>query len=200
MRKQKSKWQVRLERFFQVNQEPIPLKKSKFQLEHQNKETREDRDNPNVNLHDEDNPIPWISTLDELPPYYISVDIYVNGDVHEDWHRVSNGEIDYFCNPRNNRITTFVSHWRKRKGVNYNPYEPLTTHDIPILSTSDVYDIISTLDGLINKTPKTSFMVHHNSAVAQCISIIEETLKEKTQSTLLSGDTSVRNTGEVTRK
>jgi hypothetical protein len=173
LRKQKSGFQQRLE---------------KIQLQMKNEETG-DSGPDKVSLHDKDNPLPWTSILDELPPYYIPVDIYVNGDVHEDWHRVSNGEIDYYCNSRDDKITTFVTHWRKRQGVNYNPYEPLTTHDILILSTNDVHVLIEDIKGELQ--PGDQGQMKYNLAILRIVGLIKRTLKEKTRTALGRAESSI---------
>ena len=70
-------------------------RKSKFQqrldeMVEKHREFTGDSGPANVSLHDKENPVPWISVLDELPPYYASVDIY-DGTVHENWASVSHG-------------------------------------------------------------------------------------------------------------
>ena len=75
----------------------------------------------------------WIDITKERPPYYSPVDILDEDQVaHEDWHRLSDGEREYYGNLNDNRIIsgTAITHWRKRSGVTYIKYEPMTMDDI----------------------------------------------------------------------
>jgi hypothetical protein len=195
-KKRKSLTQLGLERFFQINQNP---KKSKFQqrldevVEKHRKETSGEPTEPKVSLHDKENPVPWISVLDELPPYYTPVDILTDSNVCEDWNRVSDGDRDYYVNGRDNNMITNATHWRKRKGVKYRPYEPMTTHDVPVLSTNDVKDMVKVLNEMITwRTIKGNpYLEYHTSAIKDCIAVIETTLALKTRSVLLRADSSI---------
>ena len=188
-----------------LNLDTSTPKKSRFQqrleemqLKHGEEPTGEPTE-PKVSLHDKKNPIPWISSLDELPPYYMSIDIY-SGEVLEDWARVSHGgevdgKDDFYVNNRDSKVIDNITHWRKRPDVNYESYEPMTTHDVPLLSTNDVKDIVASLNKLITNLNPNPYLVYYNSAMEGCIDVIESALKEKTKSALLRGNTSIRPPG-----
>jgi hypothetical protein len=181
MKKRKSKFMERLE---------------KIQLEHQKeKKTKSPGDSgpTKISLHDKDNPVPWICTLYEKPPYYTPVDILVDAKPMDDWNRVSDGDQDYYVNGRDNRCTANVTHWRKRKGIKYEPYNPMTIEDIPVLSTNDVSDLIDEL----NKEQGTQDSVDFDMAINWVIVVIKRTLQEKSKSTILRTDTSICKTGDL---
>ena len=133
---------------------------------------------PKDSLHDRG----WFYTRLHPPPYYSPVDLWVGGDhgkVMKDWHRVSDGDNDYYCNSKDNEVIFEPSHWRKHPDVTYPPYDPLTVNDLPILSTNDVKEIVKTLQGLITNINPNPYMDYYNSAMEGCIDIIEEALKQK---------------------
>jgi hypothetical protein len=203
----KSKFQQRLDDMVKKNKERTsPGKYGPTDISLHNEETPPGETGPTkISLHDKDNPVQWISVLYEKPPYYTSVDLlHDRGTVIlEDWARVSHGgevdgQDDFYVNNRNSDVVYDVTHWRKRPEVKYKPYEPMTTNDIPILSTNDVNEALKTLEEL--KTvwgvnTNNPYIEYYNSAIEDCIAVVQNTLKVKTKSTILRTDTSICKTG-----
>lgn len=54
-----------------------------------------------------------ILTYDDKPNYYHGVKIFVNGTVYYDWHRLSDGEDEYYGSLNTNIIidSAGVTHW-----------------------------------------------------------------------------------------
>ena len=168
-----------------------------------------------VRLHNEDNPPTeedprgrgnqtaqswgeWISVLDELPPYYMSVDIYSGLHIMENWARVSHGgerdgKDDFYVNNRDSNVAHNITYWRKRPDVNYVSYDPMTTHDVPILSTNDVNDLIKELE----KEEGHGDSIDFDMAINWVKVVIKRTLQEKTRTSLGRAESSIprSNTG-----
>lgn len=102
-------------------------KKSKFQ-ERLDEVAKKHRDSQSQVSQKQESPSahPWIDLNDEKPAYYASVDILTDSQILEDWHRLSDGDHEFYANLRNNSIVYNPTHWRKRPGVKYIPYEPMT--------------------------------------------------------------------------
>ena len=188
-KRKKSKVQERIDRFFQVNQEEEKPKKSRFQQRLEEMQAQHKKENPStedlgpgkVNLHDKDNPIPWISELDEKPPYYTSVDIFVDCEVYEDWARVSHGgevdgKDDFYVNNRNSAVIYNITHWRKRDSdlFKYRPYKPMTEDDIKQVTYRDLTEVIT----LLEKEMITDLGIEWHEGFNQGISNAIQTLKE----------------------
>ena len=167
-------------------------RKSKFQqrLEEMQLKYREDPTGEptatKVSLHDRENPVPWISVLDELPPYYASVDIY-DGTVHENWARVSHGgerdgPDDFYVNNEDSTVIHNITHWRKRPDVYYRTYDPMTfpspdPDDIPQYTQRDINGIILNLQILKDKRERFEPAGFHMT-INQAIDVIETHTKE----------------------
>jgi hypothetical protein len=140
MRK-KSKWQQRLEEI------------------QKNLKTRRPGDDmePQVNLHKMSYMTPppgrdWIAIEDEKPPYYSPIDMWDGKELYEDWHRLSNGDHDYYASLWDNKIKRHITHWAKRPGMKYHKYDPLTIDNISqpseepkTISVDDVQQVINQL-------------------------------------------------------
>jgi len=158
MKQKKSKFQTRLDEIV-------------AQRKKEETQSTEGATAPKVRLHTEEIPIrrgdsptsiiaqpvplpadrEWISLEygDEKPPYYSPIDIWDGKELYENWHRVSNGQYDYYCNQRDNRIVRHVTHWAKLPGVKYNPYQPMTEDDIPKYSQRNMIELINELEEFI---------------------------------------------------
>ncbi len=194
-KRKKSKIQERIDRFFQVNQEEEKPKTSRFQqrleeMVEKNKKWKEETGNSGptqVNLHDKDNPIPWISVLDELPPYYTSVDIFVDGKVlYTDWARVSHGgevdgKDDFYVNNRNSDVIYNITHWRKRDPdlFKYEPYKPMTEDDIKRITYRDLTEVITLLEKEMVSDPDVDFHSGYNLGLTMAINTLNILINKK---------------------
>ena len=180
-------------------------KKSKFQerLEEVQKEHREAIDaGINLKLHNEEFPgdpdahqsltaqepyTPnvhgnrgWFCAQRNPPPYYVPVDLSVGQDILEDWYRVSDGEKDYYCNQRDDKVIYEPKLWAKRTGVVYTKYDPMTTDDIKQITIRDLIDVMIKLE---NKKTTHSHMTDLNKGVnlglGQAITVINDLISKK---------------------
>jgi len=179
MKQKKSKFQTRLDEIVaqrkkEETQATEEATAPKVRLHNRETPTREPGFPPRQSAQDV--PGDWISITDEKPPYYYPIDIYDGTDIMDDWNRVSTGERDYYCNNRTNDIVWDITYWRKRPGINYIPYDPMTTWDIPILSTNDVNELIEE----IKHEHMGLEFIEYNLAIIRIIGIINRHLKEKT--------------------
>ena len=116
----------------------------------------------------------WYSVEDVRPPYYTPVDIYTGTYVMRDWSRVSDGEKDYYVNNRDNQVVTKVKFWKKRKGIVYPEYDPMTANDIPKFTVNDIKKLITEIENeYINPSE-----IEHNLALTRAISHIKVMMKE----------------------
>jgi len=76
----------------------------------------------------------WIQTLFEKPPYYTPIDIWDGKKTLMNWHRLSDGDNEFYANLKDNKIidSNHVTYWRKLPGVKYPKYEPMTSDDVKI--------------------------------------------------------------------
>lgn len=111
------------------------VKKSRFQqrLEEIQKKMKTESEGDSgpgeVKLHNKQ--YPWIDIEDELPPYYSPIDIIDSEEnYHENWHRLNNGSQDFYANLKDDRVRIHITEWRKRPGIKYTKYEPMTILDV----------------------------------------------------------------------
>jgi hypothetical protein len=158
-----------------------PKRKSRFQqrLEEIAQRLKDESPDPETpaTLSAQHLPLPpgydWISLEDEQPPYYSPIDLWDGKQLYEDWARVSNGEQDYYVNNRDNRIMFIATHWSKRAGVNYPPYEPMTSEDLPRYSQRDIDGIIIQLNTMIHKRTSASIPhIEYTTALEEAIEVI----------------------------
>lgn len=178
-------------------------RKSKFQqrleeMQKKHTEFSEDSGPSKVNLHNEEtgdtgdpeSPTAqddrvWVSCDLNPPPYYAPVDIWIGsvlmteGNVCKDWHRVSDGEWDYYCNQRDNTIVTDPTHWRKRQGVNYPRYKPLTGDDIKRITYRELLEVRDTLEKEMIPTVEVQYNEGFNEGLLQGIKAINNLIRTK---------------------
>jgi len=128
----------------------------------------------------------WISVLDELPPYYTSVDIYNGLHIMEDWARVSHGgerdgKDDFYVNNRDNNVVYDITYWRKRPYVSYVSYDPMTKDDKPKYTQRDIDGIIINLNNLTAK--HTQRDDEHSAGYTQGVDEAIDTIKYHTNET-----------------
>ena len=131
----------------------------------------------------------WISVNLNKPPYYTPVDVLdINMNVWEDWHRLSDGDKDYYCNPRTDHLTQNVTHWRKRPGITYEPYNPMTTNDIPIMNINELNDMIKVMIKLIDKRTSSHLPhIEYVTGVDDAIIAVEQTFKQILKAKRMTG-------------
>ena len=154
MKQKKSKFQTRLDEIVaqrkkEETQATEEVTAPKVRLHNRETPTREPGFPPRQTAQDV--PGDWISMENEKPPYYYPIDIYDGTDIMDDWNRVSTGERDYYCNNRTNDIVWDITYWRKRPGVKYNPYQPMTEDDIKEFTRRDINEIVKNLTSLVNR-------------------------------------------------
>ena len=165
-------------------------KKSKFQQRLEiaaKRHIEESGKTPGTQSQSAQLPRGWKSLEDEKPPYYAPITISViNKGMFHDWHRVSNGDEDWYC-PNDGHNKTIIPEaevisWRPPEGVEYPTYEPMTTDDLPLFTTRDLYDIIDTFTGY--KMPVDEEQEHvsigYNIALRQAIVYIRQIIEDKT--------------------
>jgi len=129
-----------------------------------------DNANDNLNLHKE-----WIDIQKEKPVWYAPVDIHTGKKIYENYARVSDGEMDYYVNSKDNHVVLKVTHWRKREGIVYPKYDPITEEDLkPILTPYDVGMIMNTISRMLGEISK-----EYNQGLTDSITVIEESLNRK---------------------
>ena len=128
--KKQNKWQLRLKEMVEKNKE-TPPEISKSNQTH----TAQPPDDE------------WISMDEEKPTYYTPVDIMIKfaDTVLEDFHRLSDGDHEYYASLKSDRIISNPSHWRKRKGIIYRKYDPMKEDDIKVFSIQDIKTIIDVM-------------------------------------------------------
>lgn len=148
-----------------------PMKKSRFQERNLKKETPSgDNATNNLKLHKD-----WIDITEEKPVYYAPIDIHTGKKIYENWARVSDGEIDYYINNRDNHVILKVKYWRKRKGIIYPKYDPMTSKHIPIITENDMYELlISMTDEYLDQE-----QIQYNLGVSHSIDHVKDFIKDK---------------------
>ncbi len=53
----------------------------------------------------------WINTKDQVPDYYKVVIVFDGCNIYYEYHRLSNGEDEYYGNTNNDFIIYEVTHW-----------------------------------------------------------------------------------------
>lgn len=171
-------------------------RKSKFQqrLEEMQKKHTEFREDPgpgNVNPHDENPGGPrdlepqtttnhnWYCTKVLPPPYYSNVDLWVGNEIMKEWHRVSDGDKDYYCNSKDNSILTNPTHWKKRPGVNYPEYEPLTEDDIKQVTYRELIEVRDLLEKESLPTVEVQYHEGFNDGLTKAIKAINNLIRTK---------------------
>jgi len=142
-------------------------------------ETPEDGDDNNQSLLAQ-----WININYEKPEYYTPVDIFDGIDIHEARARVSDGETEYYVNSKDASVIfgNEVIQWRKRPGIIYNKYDPMTAIDItPILSPNDVQLMIYGIKKMMRREVGIPYIpsTEYNDGLSDCITVLEETLNQK---------------------
>ena len=125
-------------------------------------------------------PLPLIPISVEKPPYYTPIDIWDvdTHTLHENWHRVSDGDTEYYC--KDDKVMFDVKWWVKRKGVKYEPYDPMTAEDIKEYSRRDLKDMIEIMkkDMVVIETNTDPIArMTYNSGVQECINIVNRKLR-----------------------
>ena len=142
--KKKSKWQQRLEEV-QKRQEEMTQEAALVNVK---LHTEDDLKTGDPTTHTAQPPDDeWIPMEKEKPTYYTPVDIMIKfaDTVLEDFHRLSDGDHDYYASLKSDRIISNPSHWRKRKGIIYRKYEPMTEDDIKAIPIHDIETIIDVM-------------------------------------------------------
>lgn len=122
----------------------------------------------------------WISMDEEIPPYYTPIDIKVAGEIMEDYHRVSDGEMECYCNTRDSLVAIGPTHWRKRPGIKYIPYEPMTEDDIKEFTRRDIKKIVEALTKLIDRRIHSNLPhIEYVAGVDDAIITVETLLNPK---------------------
>jgi len=129
---------------------------------------------------------PWIPLTKEIPPYYTNIDLLdeYTTKVYKRWHRVSDGTRDHYCNNNNHRTLSNPTHWRKRKGIKYNKYEPMTGDDIKQFTTNDINSLLEEMieDRIPYKNvPVDTQNTHliYNTGVNSCIKMVKRMIRQK---------------------
>lgn len=118
----------------------------------------------------------WIDITKEKPVYYAPVDIHTGKKIYENWSRVSDGERDYYVNGNDDHVILKVKYWRKREGIIYPKYDPMTEDDLkPKLSYYDMTELLEKLKDEYLDDDHTQY----NLGVSHTINTIEDFINEK---------------------
>jgi hypothetical protein len=121
----------------------------------------------------------WKSVKTAKPIYYQPINIWDGNVVLYNWHRVNDGEKDYYVNDATNDVKTDVTHWSYPFEANLPDADPMTTKDLP---GYDLKEIIKAMRKRIKSTD-----INEDNAkgyvwgIEDCIQIVERRLKKITK-------------------
>lgn len=150
--KPKSKFQLRLDEVAKAHEEMtrnIELSKVK----RHNEETHPPEEDARSSQTAQPPPLDWKDLKHQRPRYYDPINLWDGKAILFDWYRVSNGEKDYYCNNKDNKILfpDDVTHWSPPAGVTYPPYKPMTEDDIKEFTQRDINEVLEALTRLIKR-------------------------------------------------
>jgi len=125
----------------------------------------------------------WTNILKELPRYYDNIHIMLtNGETLMNWHRLSNGEQEFYGSMETDRIIAEdeVVCWQPPIGVTYPKYDPLTTNDLKLFSAGDIKELVNQINGQKKTDPGTSIIYESFNYGIEAAAIITNIFLERT--------------------
>jgi len=124
----------------------------------------------------------WVAIKDEKPPYYSHIDIWDGKELRTNWHRLSNGDSDFYANSQDNKITRLITHWAATVGSTLPKYEPMTADDIKQFTINDIKKAIEDMYKDIipvseNEENGVTTRLAYNEGVKSCTIILKKLIR-----------------------
>ncbi len=151
--KRKSKFQLRLEEVQKAHEEEMTRINEVSNVKPHTEDTTPPEEDARSSQTAQLPPLDWKDLKHQRPRYYDPINLWDGKYLYNDWYRVSDGDKDYYCNNKDNKILfpNDITHWAPPAGITYPPYQPMTRDDIKEFTQRDINEVLEALTRLIKR-------------------------------------------------